>query len=158
WERGAGAAASRGGWRPAAVAWSTPRSSATAASTRSAIPATPGASGSSGWRCWSTTWRTSGCFTRTTCASTASSDEPVLMRLSYEWLGEYLDTSGLAPAEAAELLTMTGTKIESVTVVDLSEIIVGRVLEQRDHPRSNKPLWIHQVDVGGGQTRQIVAG
>ncbi|HVD01013.1 MAG TPA: phenylalanine--tRNA ligase subunit beta [Candidatus Dormibacteraeota bacterium] len=80
------------------------------------------------------------------------------MRISYEWLGEYVDTSGLAPAEAAELLTMTGTKVESITVVDLSAIIVGRVLEQREHPRSNKPLWIHQVDVGGGQTRQIVAG
>jgi phenylalanyl-tRNA synthetase beta chain len=80
------------------------------------------------------------------------------MRISYEWLGDYVDTSGLTPAEAAELLTMSGTKIESISVVDLSEIVVGRVLEQREHPRSNKPLWIHQVDIGGGQTRQIVAG
>ena len=80
------------------------------------------------------------------------------MRISYEWLGEYVDTSGLSPAEAADLLTMSGTKVESLSVVDLSEIVVGRVLEQREHPRSNKPLWIHQVDVGGGQTRQIVAG
>ncbi len=80
------------------------------------------------------------------------------MRISYEWLGEYVDTAGLSPAEAAELLTMSGTKIESLSVIDLSEILVGRVLEQREHPRSNKPLWIHQVDVGGGQTRQIVAG
>src|SRR5438132_14428382 len=37
---------------------------------------------------------------------------PVLMRISYEWLGDYLDTSGITPHEAAELLTMTGTKIE----------------------------------------------
>src|SRR6266513_270892 len=80
------------------------------------------------------------------------------MRISYEWLGDYLDTSGLAPKEAAELLTMTGTKIESVQVIDLSAIIVGRVLEQKDHPRSNKPLWIHQVDVGAGKVIQIIAG
>ena len=80
------------------------------------------------------------------------------MRISYEWLGDYVDLSGLTPQEAAHLLTMTGTKIESVEVVDLSRIIVGRVLEQKDHPRSNKPLWVHQVDVGGGRVIQIVAG
>jgi phenylalanyl-tRNA synthetase beta chain len=80
------------------------------------------------------------------------------MRISYEWLGDYVDTNGITPQEAAHLLTMTGTKIESVEVIDLSQIIVGRVLEQKDHPRSNKPLWIHQVDVGGGKVIQIIAG
>ena len=80
------------------------------------------------------------------------------MKISYEWLGDYLDTSGITPHQAAELLTMSGTKVESVRVVDLSAIIVGRVLEQKDHPRSNKPLWIHQVDIGGGRVIQIIAG
>jgi len=80
------------------------------------------------------------------------------MRISYEWLGDYLDTGGLSPQEAADLLTMTGTKVESVQVIDLAAIIVGRVLEQKDHPRSNKPLWIHQVDIGGGKVIQIIAG
>jgi phenylalanyl-tRNA synthetase beta chain len=80
------------------------------------------------------------------------------MRISYEWLGDYVDTDGLSPHEAAEILTMSGTKIESVQVLDLSAIIVGRVLEQKDHPRSNKPLWIHQVDIGGGRVVQIIAG
>jgi phenylalanyl-tRNA synthetase beta chain len=80
------------------------------------------------------------------------------MRISYEWLGDYLDLSGITPEHAAELLTMSGTKIESIQVIDLSAIVVGRVLEQREHPRSNKPLWIHQVDVGRGQVRQIIAG
>src|SRR5258706_3011436 len=80
------------------------------------------------------------------------------MRLSYEWLGDYLDLSGITPEQAAELLTMSGTKIEAIQVIDLSAIVVGRVLEQKEHPRSNKPLWIHQVDVGRGQVRQIIAG
>jgi phenylalanyl-tRNA synthetase beta chain len=43
-------------------------------------------------------------------------------------------------------------------VIDLSAILVGRVLEQKDHPSSNKPLWIHQVDIGGGKVIQIIAG
>src|SRR5438128_12186433 len=80
------------------------------------------------------------------------------MRISYEWLSDYVDTNGLSPQEAAEILTMSGTKIESVQVLDLSAIIVGRVLEQKDHPSSNKPLWIHQVDVGAGKVVQIIAG
>ena len=80
------------------------------------------------------------------------------MRISYEWLGEYVDTKGLTPQEAAEILTMSGTKIESVQVIDLSAMLVGRVLEQKDHPSSNKPLWIHQVDIGGGKVVQIIAG
>jgi len=79
------------------------------------------------------------------------------MRISYEWLGEYVDTTGLAARDAAELLTMTGTKVESVEEVDLSAIIVGRVLEQREHPTSRNPLWIHQVDIGT-EVRQIIAG
>ena len=80
------------------------------------------------------------------------------MRISFEWLGEYVDLAGITPEHAAELLTMSGTKIESILVVDLSAIVVGRVLEQKEHPSSNKPLWIHQVDVGRGQVRQIIAG
>ena len=80
------------------------------------------------------------------------------MRISYEWLGDYVDTKGLSPHDAAEILTMSGTKIESVQVVDLSAILVGRVLEWREHATSNKQLWVHQVDVGGGKTLQIIAG
>lgn len=79
------------------------------------------------------------------------------MRISYEWLGEYVDTGDLPVRRAADLLTMTGTKVESLEAVDLSEIIVGRVLEQREHPKSRNPLWIHQVDIGG-EVRQIIAG
>ncbi len=80
------------------------------------------------------------------------------MRISYEWLGDFLDTAGLTPQAAADLLTMSGTKIESVEITDLSAIVIGRVLEQREHPKSRNPLWIHQVDMGGGEVRQIIAG
>src|SRR5690349_2642423 len=41
-------------------------------------------------------------------------------------------------------------------MVDLSEIVIGKVLEQRPHPKSRNPLWIHQVDVGG-RVMQIIA-
>jgi phenylalanyl-tRNA synthetase beta chain len=79
------------------------------------------------------------------------------MRISYEWLGDFVDLDGVTPKEAAEVLTRLGVEVESLTMVDLSEIVIGRVLEQRPHPKSRNPLWIHQVDVGG-RVMQIIAG
>jgi phenylalanyl-tRNA synthetase beta chain len=79
------------------------------------------------------------------------------MRISYEWLGDFLDLDGVTPQEAAEVLTRLGIEVESLTMVDLSEIVIGKVLEQRPHPKSRNPLWIHQVDVGS-RVMQIIAG
>ena len=39
----------------------------------------------------------------------------------------------------------------------LSEIVVGKVLEQIPHPKSRNPLWVHQVDLGD-RVEQIIAG
>jgi phenylalanyl-tRNA synthetase beta chain len=80
------------------------------------------------------------------------------MKLSYEWLSDFLDLDGVTPKEAAEVLTRLGVEVESLTVIDLSQIVIGKVLEQVPHPRSRKPLWVHQVDIGGGRVQQIIAG
>ncbi|HSS94299.1 MAG TPA: phenylalanine--tRNA ligase subunit beta, partial [Candidatus Dormibacteraeota bacterium] len=79
------------------------------------------------------------------------------MKISYEWLGDFVDLDGVTPKEASDVLTRLGVEVESLTVVDLSQIIVGRVLEQKKHPKSRNDLWIHQVDLGG-RTEQIIAG
>ena len=79
------------------------------------------------------------------------------MRISYEWLGDFVDLDGVTPKDAAEVLTRLGVEVESLTVTDFSQIIIGKVLEQIPHPKSNKPLWVHQVELGG-RTAQIIAG
>jgi phenylalanyl-tRNA synthetase beta chain len=79
------------------------------------------------------------------------------MRISYEWLGDFVDLDGVAPKEAAEILTRLGVEVESLRVIDLSEIVIGKVLEQIPHPKSRNPLWVHQVDLGG-RVEQIIAG
>jgi phenylalanyl-tRNA synthetase beta chain len=79
------------------------------------------------------------------------------MRISYEWLGDFVDLEGVSPKEAAEVLTRLGVEVESLTVTDLSTIVVGKVLEQIPHPKSRNPLWVHQVDLGG-RVEQIIAG
>src|SRR2546421_367969 len=42
-------------------------------------------------------------------------------------------------------------------MVDLSQIVIGKVLEQKPHPTSRDHLWIHQVDIGD-RVQQIIAG
>src|ERR1700730_15441419 len=79
------------------------------------------------------------------------------MKISYEWLGDFVDLDGVTAKEAADALTRLGVEVESLTVIDLSEIVIGKVLEQKPHPKSRNPLWIHQVDLGG-RTEQIIAG
>jgi len=79
------------------------------------------------------------------------------MRISYEWLGDFLDLDAITPKDAAEVLTRQGVEVESLTLVDLSEIVIGKVLEQKPHSKSRNPLWIHQVDLGG-RVEQIIAG
>src|SRR3981081_3273725 len=80
------------------------------------------------------------------------------MRISYEWLGDFVDLDGVAPKDAAEILTRLGVEVESLTLIDLSQIVIGKVLEQIPHPKSRNPLWVHQVDLGGGRNQQIIAG
>jgi phenylalanyl-tRNA synthetase beta chain len=79
------------------------------------------------------------------------------MRISYEWLGDFVDLEGVTPKDAADILTRQGVEVESLVMVDLSQILIGKVLEQIKHPTSRNELWIHQVDLGG-KTLQIVAG
>ena len=79
------------------------------------------------------------------------------MKISYEWLTDFVDLDGVGPKEAADVLTRLGVEVESLTVIDLSAIVVGKVLEQIPHPKSRKELWVHQVDLGD-RVEQIIAG
>ena len=79
------------------------------------------------------------------------------MRISYEWLGEFVDLDGVTPKDAADVLTRLGVEVESLVLVDLSQIVIGKVLEQIKHPTSRDDLWVHQVDIGG-KTLQVIAG
>src|SRR6184192_4666153 len=79
------------------------------------------------------------------------------MRISYEWLSDFLDLSGVTPKDAADVLTRLGVEVESLVLVDLSQIVIGKVLEQVKHPTSRNDLWVHQVDIGR-KTLQVIAG
>lgn len=81
------------------------------------------------------------------------------MNVSYQWLKEYLDLTGITPEELADKMSRTGIEIEDVTIPEagLKKIVVGYAAEVIDHPDSDH-LHVCQVDIGEAELSQIVCG
>ncbi len=79
------------------------------------------------------------------------------MRVSLQWLAEFIDLP--AEADLVERLTLSGFEdVEiSSTGPDLSEIRVGLVRECGQHPNADR-LSVCRVDVGGGELIEVVCG
>ncbi|HET7455008.1 MAG TPA: phenylalanine--tRNA ligase subunit beta [Solirubrobacterales bacterium] len=80
------------------------------------------------------------------------------MRVPYSWLREYCDP-GMAPAELADRLVMTGTEVERLDRVGPPSgdgFVVGKVLKCEKHPKADR-LSACMVDTGDGE-RPIVCG
>ncbi|MDR0325506.1 MAG: phenylalanine--tRNA ligase subunit beta [Oscillospiraceae bacterium] len=81
------------------------------------------------------------------------------MKCSYNWLKEYVRLDGVTPKELAHALTMSGSKVETVTELgaDIQNVVIGKVLAIEKHPDADR-LFVCSVDVGDGTPRQIVTG
>jgi phenylalanyl-tRNA synthetase beta chain len=79
------------------------------------------------------------------------------MRVSLEWLAEYIDITRSA-LELAEMLTDSGTAVEGVEELGaaLDGFVVGHVLEVKPHPAADR-LSLCQVDLGK-EVADIVCG
>ncbi len=80
------------------------------------------------------------------------------MKLSYNWLSEYVDISDIDPYEVAERLTMSTSEIEGIHEVGdgLNGVVIGKILEVSPHPSSDH-LYVAKVDVGK-QLLTVVSG
>ncbi|MBU0764707.1 MAG: phenylalanine--tRNA ligase subunit beta [Bacteroidetes bacterium] len=83
------------------------------------------------------------------------------MKISYNWLKQYIDISE-PPGKIAEILTAIGLEVEntetwSTVEGDLEGIVVGKVLTRNDHPNADR-LCITEVDIGTGELLNIVFG
>ncbi len=80
------------------------------------------------------------------------------MRISVQWLSEWLGGSVPAPRELAARLTMAGLEIEGVEAAapPLPGVIVGEIVERVKHPDADT-LSVCQVNTGT-ETVQIVCG
>ena len=81
------------------------------------------------------------------------------MILSRKWLNEFVDVSDISDREFDEAMTLSGSKVETVTALDesLKNVVVGKILSMEKHPDSDH-MWICQIDVGQAKPTQIVTG
>ncbi len=80
------------------------------------------------------------------------------MKLSRNWLSQYVDLTDISDHDLFLRLTMTTAEFEEYEIIGqhLSQIYIGKVMEVEPHPDADK-LRVTQVDVAG-QTYQIVCG
>ncbi len=70
------------------------------------------------------------------------------MRLSYNWLKQYVNLDGIAPEELANRMTLAGLEVEGIEpMASATNLIIGKVLTCTPHPNSDH-LHLTTVDIG----------
>ena len=79
------------------------------------------------------------------------------MRLSYNWIKEYVDLSGISPEELAEKLTAAGLEVEGIEYMARgTNLVVGEIIACENHPDSDH-LHLCKVNIGS-EVLDIVCG
>ncbi|SNT20269.1 phenylalanyl-tRNA synthetase beta subunit [Ekhidna lutea] len=83
------------------------------------------------------------------------------MKISYNWLKEYIDFSE-SPEKLGDILTQTGLEVEGIEKAEkipggLKGIVVGEVMSCEQHPNADK-LKVTKVDIGASELSDIVCG
>lgn len=81
------------------------------------------------------------------------------MKISLNWLSQYIDLTGLSVDEMSDMLTFAGIEVEDIRQqgVDSPQVVVAQVVSAEPHPQADR-LKVCQVDVGDGTLHQIVCG
>ena len=79
------------------------------------------------------------------------------MKVSYNWLKQYVDLEGITPEELGDRLTSSGLEVEGIEkTAYATKLVIGKMLSCEDHPNSDH-LHVCKVDTGSGVS-QIVCG
>lgn len=78
------------------------------------------------------------------------------MKISLEWLADYVDLTGLDPAELADRLTMSTAEVEGIEELGggMEGVVTARVLRVMPHPNAEK-LVLADVFDGEGEKRVV---
>lgn len=83
------------------------------------------------------------------------------MKLSFDWLGDFVDLSGLAAQEVADKLTMHAFEVEEVSSFgpDIQgPLVVGEILEINPHPNADK-IRLTKIKLSrDSEAQEIVCG
>ena len=82
-----------------------------------------------------------------------------MMFVSYKWLQDYVDLSGISATDLADKITKSGIEVEGVEKKSegLKGVVIGHVLECEKHPDADK-LNKCLVDIGAEEPVQIICG
>jgi len=80
------------------------------------------------------------------------------LKVTLNWIKEFLDTDDLDASEVAEILTMTGTEVEKIEYFGskFENIVIGEIISFSQHPNADK-LSLCRVSTGKGEL-SIVCG
>ena len=81
------------------------------------------------------------------------------MKISYDWLNDFVDLKELGPVKTAELLTARGLEVEEVIdlAAGLEKVVTAEVVEKKQHPNADR-LNVCKVNNGGSELLDIVCG
>ncbi|MCL2846507.1 MAG: phenylalanine--tRNA ligase subunit beta [Firmicutes bacterium] len=81
------------------------------------------------------------------------------MKISLNWLNEFVDLSGITPEQILERLSMTTAEVEGFERRghDITGVVVGQIVTCEMHPTSKKPLFKLTVD-NGMEIKQVICG
>lgn len=80
------------------------------------------------------------------------------MKISLDWISDFVDLSGVAPETVADRLTMCTAEVEGFQLVrrSVDGVVVGKVVAARAVPGdSQSTLWLVEVDCGGRQYQSV---
>ena len=81
------------------------------------------------------------------------------MRLSYKWLSEYVDLSGITPEELAEKMTTAGLEVEGIEpMAQGSNLVIGEVVECEDIPETHLHATVTRIGPNPEDVTKIVCG
>lgn len=83
------------------------------------------------------------------------------MRLSFDWLSEYVDLTGITPEQVAEKLTMGAFEVEEIRKVgpDIEgPVVLGEIMEILPHPNADKIRLTKTRIAPGEDPLEIVCG
>ncbi len=81
------------------------------------------------------------------------------MRVSLNWLKDYIDLPTEDPVELARAFDMLGHAVEDVETISVgwTDVYIGRVLRIEPHPNADS-VRVTYVDLGDGAEHQIICG
>lgn len=81
------------------------------------------------------------------------------MKLSWYWLGQHVDTTGLDPRRLANSFTMSVAELDGVEELGVGTelVLAARITRLAPHPEADR-LQLADCETGGGRTSVIVTG